>query len=725
MSRTAYHSNALADFLGTMAALLVAVHFCSSGALAAERYALLVGVTRYDNLPLSYQLKGPANDVDLLASILPGLGFPSTNTRILAEPPVGSDRPTRAAILRELDRLAQIGQKGDYVYIHFSGHGSREPAPSASLPGAAESGGFQDIFLAADVGRWNGGSQAVAGALTSHEVGEAIRRIRARGAFVWVVFDSCHSGAMVRALPATDGDERERLVDPVDLGVPVNVVSGARFGPARIGTANALPQALTDQEIDPESGGFVGFFAAQSDEATVEMHLPAEVGDSKVQGLFTFTLARALTAKPRATYRSLGESILQAYASLNRLFPTPAFEGSSLDAQVLDTEPTKTSQQWSLVKKGDALEIEAGTLHELSKGSILAVLPDPNATEGQLLGYLEITDGGLVRSRLKPVAYRGVPALDPASVSEQAVVRLAYPKWGSDVRIALPPPSSNRATGSEAYQLLMQLAARGEAWEGGIQPMWVDPTQPADIRLMIEDSDGDAGAMLWLVPPSGEILRSGPTRTPAIRLEHADNNLRAFIVTRIGQAVRKLTLMRVLQQIASGQPESLIGLTVAVRRRGATTLSQLAAGRIPSVRDGDEIIFTVTNRSVKAVDVTMLYIDSNDRISVLYPMIPGGSNRIEQGGHHSVRAGVTSRTTGLEQLVVVAMAAKPLTPRADFSFLAYDAPVAARASEPEATGVMSVFQQAGFAVPTSRELPSDITNQVDASIFPLRIETSK
>jgi len=719
MSWTAHRKVAFADLVRMVAVLLVAVQFCSSRALAAERYALLVGVSRYDSLPLSYQLKGPANDVDLLAGILPGLGFPSTNIRILAEPPVGSDRPTRAAILRELDRLAQIGQKGDYVYIHFSGHGSRQPA-SAVQPGAAESGGLQDIFLAADVGSWDGKTQAVAGALTSREVGEAIRKIRARGAFVWAVFDSCHSGAMVRALPATDANERERLVDPVDLGIPVS-----SFRPARIGTTSALPPAPTDQVFDPELGGFVGFFAAQSDEATVEMHLPAGVSDSKVQGLFTFTLARALVTKPRATYRSLGESILQAYVSLNRPFPTPAFEGSSLDAQVLDSKPTRTFKQWSLVRIGDALEIEAGTLHELSKGSILAVLPDPNATEAQIVGYLEITDGGLVRSRLKPVAYRDVAAPDPESISEQAVVRLVYPKWGSDVRIALPPSSSNSATGSEAYHLLVQLAAQGEAWEGVIHPIWVDPKQPADIRLMIEGSDGDDGAMLWLVPPSGEIVRSGPARTPGIRLEHADDDLRAIIVSRIGRAVRTLTLTRALQQIANSQPESLIGLSVAFRRRGAATLSQLAVSRIPSVRDGDEIVFTVTNQSAQAIDVTMLYIDSNDGVSVIYPAVSGESNRVEQGGHHSVRVRVSSRTTGLEQLIVIAVAAKPLAPRTDFSFLASDTPVAARASEPEVAGVLSVLQQAGFAVPASRELSSDTANQVDSSIFRLRIETSK
>ena len=52
---------------------------------------------------------------------------------------------------------------------------------------------------------------------------------------------------------------------------------------------------------------------------------------------------------------------------------------------------------------------------------------------------------------------------------------------------------------------------------------------------------------------------------------------------------------------------------------------------------------------------------------------------------------------------MIAVAAKPLAPRTDFSFLASDTPVAARASEPEVAGVLSVLQQAGFAVPASRD----------------------
>src|SRR5438105_12155976 len=59
-------------FAATIVAVLAAAQLWADGATASERYALLVGVTRYDNLRPSYQLKGPANDVELLAGSLPG-----------------------------------------------------------------------------------------------------------------------------------------------------------------------------------------------------------------------------------------------------------------------------------------------------------------------------------------------------------------------------------------------------------------------------------------------------------------------------------------------------------------------------------------------------------------------------------------------------------------------------------------------------------------------------
>ena len=83
----------------------------------------------------------------------------------------------------------------DFVYLHFSGHGSQAPA----LNDETELDGLDELFLPVDIGPWNDTVGAVENALLDDEIGEMIGAIRAKGATVWAVFDSCHSGTATRA----------------------------------------------------------------------------------------------------------------------------------------------------------------------------------------------------------------------------------------------------------------------------------------------------------------------------------------------------------------------------------------------------------------------------------------------------------------------------------------------------------------------------------------------
>ena len=151
----------------------------------AERHALLVGVSEYTHLDQRLWLKGPTNDVALMRRLLQERGFKPHNIRVLGVEP--ERQPTRALILEELQRLAGITTKGDFVYLHFSGHGSQQPAGDA----ADEPDKLDEIFLPADVGAWEQGIGSVKNAIVDNEVGAAITAIRQGGAFVWAVFDSC------------------------------------------------------------------------------------------------------------------------------------------------------------------------------------------------------------------------------------------------------------------------------------------------------------------------------------------------------------------------------------------------------------------------------------------------------------------------------------------------------------------------------------------------------
>ena len=61
---------------------------------APRRFALLVGCTRYDNLPKHSQLHGGGNDTALLRGLLMDpFGFPSDNITVLSEDAGAAGRP--------------------------------------------------------------------------------------------------------------------------------------------------------------------------------------------------------------------------------------------------------------------------------------------------------------------------------------------------------------------------------------------------------------------------------------------------------------------------------------------------------------------------------------------------------------------------------------------------------------------------------------------------------
>src|SRR5690606_19996963 len=99
----------------------------------------------------------------------------------------------------------------DFVYLHLSGHGAQQPERKAG----DETDGLDEIFLPVDIQKWADRASGVPNALVDDEIRDALDAIRAKGAFVWVVFDCCHSGTATRAVLVDD--EMERKVEFSDL----------------------------------------------------------------------------------------------------------------------------------------------------------------------------------------------------------------------------------------------------------------------------------------------------------------------------------------------------------------------------------------------------------------------------------------------------------------------------------------------------------------------------
>ena len=201
---------------------------CLAGSAQARNYGFLVGVSNYPNLPKKFQLDGPDNDVRLMKSVLRQLKVEERDIKVLHS----SNRktPTRNNIVAGLRELAQKTKRNDFVYLYFAGHGSRQPARAGDED---EDDHLDEIFLPQDVGSWNDEIGTVERAITDNELHDLIRDIRANGTFVWAVFDSCHSGTMLRSLSRI----KWRKVPQSALGIPdqrpISGQSNTRQAPVR------------------------------------------------------------------------------------------------------------------------------------------------------------------------------------------------------------------------------------------------------------------------------------------------------------------------------------------------------------------------------------------------------------------------------------------------------------------------------------------------------------
>ena len=168
--------------------LMLVVSFVafSAAETGAETRALLIGVSDYDDASGIENLRGPANDVRLLRDVLSARNV--TDIAVLADGVPGSALPARAAILAALDARVERTTQGDFVYIHLSGHGSRQMDQNGD-----EADGLDEVFLPADTAKSTDGGATIPNAIAEEEIGAVLARLTAKGAQVWIVIAACHA----------------------------------------------------------------------------------------------------------------------------------------------------------------------------------------------------------------------------------------------------------------------------------------------------------------------------------------------------------------------------------------------------------------------------------------------------------------------------------------------------------------------------------------------------
>jgi hypothetical protein len=612
---------------------------------AAGKWALLVGVTRYDHLPEGQHLSGPGNDARLMRQLLQTrFGFPADHVTTLAEG-VGADRrPTRANIERGFRRLADAAQAGDQVVVFLAGHGARQPESDPPDPKYPEPDGIDEIFLPADAGEWKGLPERVPNAVVDDDLRVWLEALTRKRAHVWAIFDCCHSGHMTR------GTE---IVREVPL-VPAEELRRASERAAQRGDKGQRGSAKPAPFVPPEPSDYlVALYACRPHETTPESLFPPDNTDAKYHGLLTYTLVQVLEQAAESgmalTYRDLVQRIGLKYAARPQGAPTPTVEGGGQDRVVLGTERLD-QPRLTLRRSGGRYRVNAGDLHGLTPNSILAVYSPIEATKPELLGHVRVTSAGPFDAVVEPCAHAGRP--EPRDLPELARCAVVFTDCTlRGFKVAVQAAKSQEAAKERVLKALGPLEEQRISLVRA-----VDNPRVADWLIRLD------GAAPELVEASGNRrpYRLPPTDSP----DFAEELRKA-----LGIVYRARSLLAVAERLQRERASSEVDIAVeVVQRRGEGEVPRSPDGWV--FRPGDRVSFRLHNKSLLTrVDVSLLIVNPDLKITAFYPPKNEIGKTLGPGEMWETYAGKINEKPPFGPEYLVALAVPARNPPVDFSLL--------------------------------------------------------
>jgi hypothetical protein len=346
-------------------------------------------------------------------------------------------------------------------------------------------------------------------------------------------------------------------------------------------------------------------------------------------------------------------------------------------------------------------------MQDISDGALFAIVSDPVQPDAQAIGYLQaaavkVFDTSLVDTPQRPTGKEGVPALSPDAIPKGSYARLLQSTPNFSLTVAMPPVAPNESRDeARARKIIQQLQA---APPSGLRVMWVAADQPADLRL----SFGALGApatqragQLWLLPPTGELITSGPARSHSIALAQPDADVSAKLTDSLQRISKYVNLLRVSAQMPAGTSGVAdIQVQAILTRARAKESAPLPDGVLPKLYTDDTVEFKIRNNGPQAADVTLLFLDSQYGITAMYPLA-GRLNRIKPGGDDHATIQIDADTVGVERMLVISVPAQPNQPNADFSFLQQPTLPTAR-GEASSSPLNALLTDAAFGASSTR-----------------------
>ena len=408
--------------------LLVLIDLLPVHASEIEHFALLVGVNEYaqpsNDAYRVTPLKGPANDVALIRSLLPKYGFKDDQKHILT---LLGEQASHANI-EQAFKTQLIDNASKYpnaiFLFYFSGHGSRayNVAPGDSTT--------HDTLVAYD-------SRADKGTdILDNELVDWFEELRKQTSDITFILDSCHSGSAIK-----------------DVGTMV-----ARELPPNP-RQSASARNLSSRDAPSASGGYYiprrNQFALLSASLDYESSYENQIEPAgRVHGYFTYYLAQVLQQEPNISNERAVNNTALALAKVSPYQHPLAVgnieglifggSGNLEDPYIRMSDPI-----------GDTFQVMAGAPLGIREGAFLAIY-EPTAR------HLVGDNGKLANARVTQVGITSSTAAlsdkpkSPLSKDDKVVV--VTPFFGFEKLRIRTADLPNQPTGTKDQQILQQVA---------------------------------------------------------------------------------------------------------------------------------------------------------------------------------------------------------------------------------------------------------------------------
>ncbi len=580
----------------------------------ANFYALLIGIDCYlpNKLPKGgcyHNLSGCVQDTTQIEEFLRGrLQYPSTHILKLTASYVGSQEPpeprenwpTYENIVAAFQKLTDVTQPGDQVYIHYSGHGGRIPTKFPEL----KTNGFDEALVPTDIGN------SEARYLRDVELVHILNKMVRRGLVVTLVFDSCHSGGMSRSA----GDAVVRGVDEVDTterSLQSLVASDAELATTWQSLAHNETRnlKLSNGSWLMSAKGYVLLSACRPSEVAYEC-----ANEKGRNGVLTYWLLNSFKQLDSgSTYKHLHDCVVaKVYSQFQQ--QTPQLQGES-DRVVFNGKLMPQQHTVNVIRinsEEQKILLNTGQSHAMRKGACFIIYQLGTTNFSQLdrgIALVEIVELGATNSEAKIVQMYGQQHIELGC--QAVLVDLGSSRLRQKVRLLKNGAVSN----SIDQQNLLEQIKTAIISKGSGFLEWINDDRPADYQVIINTESN-----YEICNPSGQPI---PNLYPALHCD--DQEAASQIVRRLVHLAKYHNIL----QLDNPNSQSPLSNKLLVELVGTQseydpdeqpdpTLFQ-DSGNTPVIKSGEWIFIRIRNNSSQVLNVTLLDLQPDWGISQIYP----------------------------------------------------------------------------------------------------------